>query len=103
ALPFRLALHLLRPGYHEHANAAGHLAVAEHVGDLPQIAQPRVGAAADEDDVYLRSGQRLARGELHVVERLADAGALALVEDRVRVRDGASHTDPHARVRAVGD
>ena len=73
-------------------------------GGEPQVADPPVGARADEDDVDLLAEDRLAGREVHVGERLLEATP-PLVVARPSAGSGTVRGDrhAHARVRAVGD
>src|SRR5690606_18784971 len=79
----------LRAGDDQHPHARLDLAAAQDVGGGAQVREAAVGAAADEDDVDLVAGGRLARGEAHVVDGL-------LVRGRARLGHGGA--DGGARV-----
>ena len=74
-----LALHLVRARHDHQPDAVGDVAVLEHAGRQPQVADPAVGAAADEDDVDLLAEDRLAGLEVHVLERALEGAPLARV------------------------
>ena len=60
-------------------DAVGDVAVLEHAGGQPQVADPAVGAAPDEDDVDLLAEDRLTGLEVHVLERSLEGAPLARV------------------------
>ena len=64
-----LALHVLRPGDHHHANVRTDLAAFQQTGGDAQIADTGIGAASDEDDVDGVTGKRLAAFEVQIVFR----------------------------------
>src|SRR6185295_6872036 len=73
ALALRLALHFVRAGHHHQPDAIRNLAAVERRSGQPQVADPAVRAAADEDHVDLLAQQRLAGLEVHVRQRLLEA------------------------------
>ena len=79
ALALGLALHLVRAGHDHQPHAVGDVAVLEHAGGQPQVADPAVGAAADEHDVDLLAEDRLAGLQVHVLERALERAPLARV------------------------
>src|SRR5437763_188032 len=66
ALLLGLALDLLRAGHDQHARARVDRAAFKQAGRHTQVADARVGARADEDDVDGLAKQRLVRFQVHV-------------------------------------
>ncbi len=82
----------------QHSDVIGYAAPSDHACSCFEIAEARVRAAADEDDVDGRSSELLAGLHLHVVEGFREG----LIVTRRR-RHGLVDRDDHARVRAERD
>ena len=80
ALALGLALHLVRArDDHQAHPILGDVAILEHARGEPQVADPAVRAAPDEDDIDLLAEDRLAGLEVHVLERAFERPPLARV------------------------
>ena len=79
ALVLGLLLHLLAARHDHHPDAVGDLPVAQDRRGEAEVADPAVRAAADEHDVDRPTEDRLARGQVHVLERALEGPALARV------------------------
>src|SRR4051812_12189861 len=77
--PFALGLrlHLLRAWDDHHARPVVHAAVLQDARREAEVADPAVGAAADEHDVDRVAGDRDAGLEAHVLERPLEAATRA--------------------------
>ena len=103
ALGLGFALHLVRARDDHQADAVRDVAVLEHAGGQPQVADPAVGAAPHEDDVDLLAEDRLTGLEVHVLERPLEGAPLARVGLVGGGGDPAGDRDAHPGVGAVGD
>jgi hypothetical protein len=81
----------------------GDPAALEDRGGQAQVADPAVGARADEHDVDLLAEDRLAGPEVHVLEGVLERAAGGRIGLVLRGGHPAADRDAHARVRAVGD
>ena len=63
-------------GHDHQPDAVGDMATLEHGRREPEIADPTVRARADEDDVDLLAEDRLARAQVHVLERVLERSPL---------------------------
>src|SRR5205807_845554 len=70
---------------------------AHRAGGAAQVREPRIGAAADEDDVHSPVPDRLAGREAHVGERPGEGGISRPLGNRLADRND------HAGIGAVGD
>ena len=98
-----LALHLVAARDDHQPHAVGDVPVLEDGRREAQVADPAVGAAADEHDVDLLAEDRLAGLEVHVLQRVLERPPLGRVGLVVGRGDALRDRDAHARVRAVGD
>ena len=103
ALALGLGLHLLAARHDHEAHALGRVPALEGGGGLAQVADPGVGAAADEDDLHRLAGDRLAGLQAHVLERPLERPARGRVGGVLGPRHAPADRDAHAGVRAPGD
>src|SRR5580700_1722551 len=89
----RLALDRLRARHDPGPYTGRNLAAARDFGCGAQIAQPAVGAGADEDPIDRCAGNRRAGFQSHVVECSFDRGATLGILDRPRIGNTAIDAD----------
>ena len=90
------ALTCAEPGHDHRTDRRGDLAALDQLGGLAQVADPRVGAGADEDAVERDLLDRRPGLQAHVLERALVALALGLGH-------GAGDVGDHRRVGAPAD
>ena len=79
-LRLRLRLHLLRARHHDGLDARRDPPLLRDLRRGAKVAQPRVGAASDEDDVHRHLGHLLAGAKVHVGVGPLDGRPVRLVE-----------------------
>src|SRR5216117_784072 len=99
ALPLGLTLHLVGAGDDHHPDAVGDLAITEDFGRQAEVADPAVRARADEHDIDLLAEDRLARLEVHVLERPLERPAGRRIDLVLRGRHAGRDWDAHPGVR----